>query len=113
LPSIEEGSALVCSEAIGSGCVPLVSEASSGVCRHMENALIHRVADAEMLQRQITMLDRDRSLLSELRERALCSVPDITWSAAGVRLVEIYRDVAAGRIKTPRSIPTDAEGASG
>ena len=42
LPSIEEGSALVTSEARGSGCVLLVSEAAGAICKHMENALVHQ-----------------------------------------------------------------------
>ena len=45
LSSIEEGSALVTSEARASGCVLLVSEAAGAICTHMENALVHRVGD--------------------------------------------------------------------
>ena len=41
LPSLEEGYGLVCAEAMGSGCVPLVSDACTDLCRHMENALVH------------------------------------------------------------------------
>jgi glycosyltransferase involved in cell wall biosynthesis len=95
LPSVEEGSALACSEAIGSGCVPLVSNATSGVCRHMANALIHEVADVDVLERHISMLDEDRELLANLRRGALESAPGLTWSAAGTRLVDIYRQVAS------------------
>lgn len=95
LPSIEEGSALACSEAIGSGCVPLVSSAASGVCWHMENALVHDVGDVDRLEAHITAIDRDRGLLAALRKRGLESVPQLTWSAAGVRLSEIYGEVSA------------------
>src|SRR5208282_1875306 len=34
LPSIEEGFGLVCTEAMASGCVPLISEACTDVCRN-------------------------------------------------------------------------------
>ena len=95
LPSIEEGSALVCNEAIGSGCVPLVSRVSSSACRHMENALVHPVGDVAMLQQHITMLHDDRALLTRLREGALASAPRLTWAAAGVVLADVYREVAA------------------
>src|SRR5262249_20862759 len=63
LPSIEEGSALVTSEARGSGCVILVSDASGAVCTHMENALMHKVGDVTALESHFTLLHRDRPLL--------------------------------------------------
>lgn len=93
LPSIEEGSALVTSEARGSGCVLLVSEATGAICKHLENALVHRVGDVETLSRQITLLHEDRALLSQLRTASLSSVHKITWDAAGERLLQVYRDV--------------------
>src|SRR5208282_1162770 len=67
LPSIEEGFGLVCTEAMGSGCVPLASEACTDLCRHNENALVHAVGDVGALTKHITMLDQDRSLLEKLR----------------------------------------------
>ena len=71
LPSIEEGFGLVCTEAMGSGCVPLVSEACTDICRNMENALVHRVGDVEALTKQITLLHEDRPLLERLRAAGL------------------------------------------
>jgi glycosyltransferase involved in cell wall biosynthesis len=93
LPSIEEGSALVCSEAIGSGCVPLVSEAASGICRHMENALVHRVGDVRTLAGQITLLHKDRGLLERLRAGALLGASELTWGAAGKKLFSVYQEI--------------------
>ena len=93
LPSIEEGSALATSEARGSGCVLLVSEAAGAICRHMENALVHHVGDVEALARHITMLHEDRGLLERLRIASLRSVQEITWSAAGTRLLKVYNQV--------------------
>jgi glycosyltransferase involved in cell wall biosynthesis len=93
LPSIEEGFGRVCTEAMSSGCVPLVSEACTEICRHMENALVHRVGDIKALEQHITMLDEDRVLLERLRATSLRMVPEITWGAAGIRLLQVYRDV--------------------
>lgn len=92
LPSIEEGSALVTSDARGSGCVLLVSEAAGAICEHMANALVHRVGDVDTLARQITQLHEDRPLLKRLRSASLSSVAEITWKAAGTRLLEVYRE---------------------
>jgi glycosyltransferase involved in cell wall biosynthesis len=93
LPSIEEGSALVCNEAIGSGCVPLVSDAASGVTRHEVNALVHPVADVDALSAHITAVASDRALLASLRDGALADAPNITWTAAGKRLADVYEEV--------------------
>jgi glycosyltransferase involved in cell wall biosynthesis len=95
LPSIEEGSALVTSEARGSGCVLLVSEAAGAICQHMENALIHKVGDIQALTSHLTLLHEDRALLERLRAASLSSLHDITWTAAGRRLVQVYQDVIA------------------
>lgn len=93
LPSIEEGFGLVCVEAIGSGAVPLVSAACTDVCKHMENALVHPIGDVELLAKQITMLDADRNLLAKLRAACLRIAPELTWTAAGERLLRVYQDV--------------------
>jgi glycosyltransferase involved in cell wall biosynthesis len=95
LPSIEEGSALACAEALASGAVPVVSAAASGHCRQMENSLIHPVGDVEKLASDITRLYRDRALLNRLRAGALVSASSFTWARAGEGLVEIYSSVAA------------------
>ncbi len=71
LPSIEEGFGLVITEAMGSGCVPLASEACTEICSHMKTGLMHRVGDVEALTQHITMLHENRSLLEKLR--AACS----------------------------------------
>ncbi len=95
LPSIEEGFGLVCTEAIGSGCVPLVSDACTELCRHGQNALVHAVADVDALEAHITMLHEDPALLARLRAGCLETAPAVTWKAAGVVLRDAYRDVIA------------------
>jgi glycosyltransferase involved in cell wall biosynthesis len=97
LPSIEEGFGLACTEAMASGCVPLVSDACTDLCRHMDNALVHPVGDVEMLTQQITLLHQDRGLLEKLRAASIRTVPEITWTAAGVKLLEVYRNVVAAQ----------------
>lgn len=104
LPSIEEGSALVTSEARGSGCVLLVSDATGAVCKDMENALVHSPGDVATLAQHITLLHQNRALLERLRTESLRTVGDITWAAAGVKLLQIYREVLAGDNKARLAI---------
>lgn len=104
LPSIEEGFGLVCTEAVGSGCVPLVSDACTDECRHMENALVHRVGDVGAIEQHITALYEDRALLARLRDGCLSSAPALTWTAAGVRLLEAYDEVLAQVGPSPASV---------
>lgn len=96
LPSIEEGFGLVIVEAMGSGCVPLASDACTEICRHMETGLVHRVGDVASLIDQITRLNADRALLKRLREASLRAVPEFTWNVAGIKLLEVYRQTVFG-----------------
>jgi glycosyltransferase involved in cell wall biosynthesis len=103
LSSIEEGSALVTLEARGSGCVLLVSDAAGAECTHLETGLVHPARDVETLTRHITMLHEDRALLERLRAQSLKSVPEITWSAAGVKLLNVYREAVASYRREKRA----------
>lgn len=95
LPSIEEGFGLVCTEAMGCGCVPLVSDACTDICKHGENAFVHHVGDVAALTEHITMLHEDRALLERMRDASLRTTKDITWTAAGKILLDVYRETIA------------------
>ncbi|MGA8491159.1 MAG: glycosyltransferase family 4 protein [Terriglobales bacterium] len=95
LPSIEEGFGLVIAEAMGSGCVPLASEACTEICSHMKTGLMHRVGDVEALTQHISMLHEDRALLERLRTASLEAAPGVTWAAAGRVLLDAYRETIA------------------
>jgi len=101
LPTIEEGSPLVCMEAVGSGCVPLVSDVCDAVCLD-DNALAHPVGDVDALARDLTLLDQDRARLAAMRAACLAVAPTLTWAAAGRRLLEVYEQAAAS---SPSSLP--------
>jgi glycosyltransferase involved in cell wall biosynthesis len=103
LPSLEEGSPLVCAEAMASGCVNLVSDVCTDICRHMENALVHAVGDVNTLRQHIQVLYGDRKLLARLREGALQKRGQFTWTAAGKSLLKAY--IAA--TTSPPSVPND------
>lgn len=103
LPSIEEGFGLVITEAMGSGCVPLASDACTEICSHMKTGLMHHVGDVETLTQHITMLNEDRALLERLRTAGLEAAPGVTWTSAGRVLLEAYREtIAAHRVRAPR-----------
>ncbi len=108
LPSIEEGFGLVCVEALGSGCVPLVSRACTDVCRHGENALIHDVGDIDTLSRQISMLHDDCSMLDRLRAGCLATAPGVTWATAGLELLAAYQGVMTSHSQSRGQTFTDS-----
>ena len=95
LPSIEEGYGLVVADAMGSGCVPLTSEACTEIVRHGKTGLVHRIGDVNALTEHITSLSEDPALLARLRANCLNSINKITWAAAGVRLLDAYRETIA------------------
>jgi glycosyltransferase involved in cell wall biosynthesis len=92
LPSLQEGFGLVCTEAMSSGCVPLVSNACTDFCKHMKNALVHNMGDVQALTEHISLLDENRCLLQELRLAGLSLRDSLTWDAAGIRLLDVYRE---------------------
>jgi glycosyltransferase involved in cell wall biosynthesis len=96
LPSIEEGFGLVIAEAMGSGCVPLASDACTEICQHMQSGFTHRVGDVDALAQQITILHENRELLMKLRAGALEAAKDVTWTAAGRTLLRAYRETIEG-----------------
>jgi len=93
LPSIEEGSALVTSEARGSGCVLLVSEAAGAICQHNLDSLVHNVGEVDTLAGHLSLLHRDRALLEGLRARSIQTRSELTWSAAGAILTSLYKHI--------------------
>jgi len=95
LPSIEEGYPLVIAEAMGSGCVPLASEACAESVRHMETGLVHQVGDVAALTNHITMLSQDRNLLERLRAASLTASSEATWTVAGAKLLQVYLETIA------------------
>jgi glycosyltransferase involved in cell wall biosynthesis len=103
MPSIEEGFALVCAEAIGAGCVPLASNACTEMCRHMENALVHEVGDVAALRRHITDLHASPELLARLRAGALRSRAGWTWTEAGRVLLAAYGQAIRGYPRAQRN----------
>jgi glycosyltransferase involved in cell wall biosynthesis len=95
LPTIEEGFGLVCTEAMASGVVPLVSNACTELCRHGENALVHRIGDVDALAAQLSLVSEDEALWRRLRDGALAGRQALSWDAAGERLGAIYADLVA------------------
>ena len=58
----------------------------------MENSLVHQVGDVTALAHHISMLYKDRTLLEKFRTAGLRAVPEITWNAAGIKLLDAYRN---------------------
>ena len=93
LPSIEEGSALVTYDARACGNVLLVSDATGAVCRHGENALVHPVGDVAALTQHLSQVHEDRELLERLRSASLETAGELTWTAAGAKMLDTYRSI--------------------
>jgi len=102
LPSLEEGFPLVCMEAFGSGCVPVVSAVCVGVCEHGKNSLVHRIGDVAALTEHISLLKENRNLLQDLRAAGLKQRNNFTWDAAGVKLLQVYREAILKHSQRPR-----------
>ncbi|MEO0587198.1 MAG: glycosyltransferase family 4 protein, partial [Planctomycetota bacterium] len=92
LPSIEEGSALVTYEARACGCLLLVSDAAGAVVADGEDGLLHRPGDVAALAAHYRKLHDDPALRRRMRAASAAVAKDLTWSAAGARLLEAYAE---------------------
>jgi glycosyltransferase involved in cell wall biosynthesis len=95
LPTLTEGSALVTYEALGSGCVPLVSDTSGAPVEHGVTGLVHRAGAAQELATHLRRVAGSPDLLRRLRDGALACREQWTWEAAGRRLVAAYAEAVA------------------
>ena len=102
LPSLEEGSPLACMEAVGSGCVPLVSDACAAVAVS-DNALVHTVGDVAALSEQMTLLHEQPERLARMRAACLAVAPQFTWASAGRRLLAAYEQATDAPVSLPRA----------
>ncbi|SMH27732.1 Glycosyltransferase involved in cell wall bisynthesis [Rathayibacter oskolensis] len=91
LPTIEEGSALVTSEAQAAGCVPLVSSAAGANLEDGVQGLVHAPRDVAALTAHLDLVCSDHELLARMRRAALANRSQLTWERAGVDLVAAYR----------------------
>ncbi|MBF4461272.1 MULTISPECIES: glycosyltransferase family 4 protein [unclassified Rathayibacter] len=103
LPTIEEGSALVTSEAQAAGCVPLVSSAAGANLEDGVQGLVHEPRDVEALTAHLDRVSSDRELLARMRRAAFENRRELTWERAGVDLVAAYR--AAIRLVREEAAP--------
>jgi hypothetical protein len=67
------------------------------MCTHEADALVHRVGDTATLAAHLTMLHENRALLAQFRQASLKNAKAVTWSAAGIRLLQVYRNILAER----------------
>jgi glycosyltransferase involved in cell wall biosynthesis len=104
LPSVEEGSALVTYEAQASGCVPLVSRAAGALLPPGSDQLVHEPRDVGVLAEQLQRLMTDTASLAAERERVLEWAPNISWNAAGQRMLEIYTEALSENQQAPRRL---------
>jgi len=88
MPSISEGSANVCYEAMAAG-LPVVTTPNAGsVVRDGHEGYVIPIRRADLIVDRLLRFSRDRSLLAAFSENALRRAREFSWSDYSVRLVE-------------------------
>jgi glycosyltransferase involved in cell wall biosynthesis len=88
LPSICEGSATVCYEALAAGVPVITTENAGSVVRDGVDGFIVPIRDAEAVVERLEMLYRDRELLESMSRGAFARAREFTVEKYGERLLE-------------------------
>jgi glycosyltransferase involved in cell wall biosynthesis len=99
LPSIEEGSAIVSYECRGAGLPLLASNSGGAYGTNGQGMLLHRTGDTETLARQMKCLVEDEAYYAELKRQLIALRSELSWTAAGRELGEMYEDIARSWVR--------------
>jgi glycosyltransferase involved in cell wall biosynthesis len=95
LPTLCEGSATVCYEALAAG-VPVITTPNAGsIVRDGIDGFIVPIRRADLLAEKLEMLARDRELLQSLSRNAAKRALDYTLARYGERLLGVLKDLWA------------------
>ncbi|WP_158265407.1 glycosyltransferase family 4 protein [Blastopirellula marina] len=105
LPSISEGSANVCYEAIASG-IPVITTPNAGsVIRDEKDGFILPIRASDAIVDAIVRLAKDRELLNQLGESAYHWANEFTWERYSQRLVGTLRTAFENRASSKAEWP--------
>jgi hypothetical protein len=81
-------------------CILLDSDVAGAVCQHLENALVHPACDKETQIQNMNFLQEYLAVLKKLCAASLYSAhQQITWDAAGIKLLQMYQQLLEEVIK--------------
>jgi glycosyltransferase involved in cell wall biosynthesis len=109
LPSICEGSATACYEALAAGVPVITTENAGSVVRDGIDGFIVPIRDAGAIVERLEMLHRDRELLESMARGALQRASEFTVEKYGDRLIAALR---AAIERAPRPTYQEALGHS-
>jgi len=69
---------------------------------------VHRVGDVDQLTEHLTLLDANRDLLEKLRGASLNTADEITWKAAGRKLLSAYKETIAAYRQSAEALENNA-----
>ena len=87
LPSISEGSANVCYEALASGLPVITTPNAGSVVEDGVDGFVVPIRNAEAIAERLSMLAADRARVSRLSASAMRRAADFTWQKYGERLI--------------------------
>ena len=101
LPSLQEGSALVCYEAMACGLPLLVSENTGSIAVHGEHGHVIPIRDAGAITASLQWMYEHRDDARAMGERSRDFVQSYTWSRYADGVIGVYRSIlSAGVFRT-------------
>lgn len=103
-PSLFEGSAVVCYEAMAAGLAVITTPQSGSVVRHGEEGFIVQAAQPQKLAEAMKQLGEDFELRKDMGESARIRALDFTWEQYSQRTVQAIASLFAEEIPLPNPV---------
>ena len=99
-PSLEEGSALTCYEAMASGLPVIATHNTGSVVRDGKDGFIIPIRNIREIKQKILYFYENRSKINEMGHNARENMKNYTWEEYGRRLSRFYKKILDNNKKT-------------
>lgn len=99
-PSLEEGSALTCYEAMAAGLPVIATYNTGSIARDKLDGFVIKTAESKVMAEKIKYFYDNRKEIIKMGKNARKNVENYSWDNYGKKVLEVYKKILAQNIKS-------------